>query len=233
MRRYVPLLIAGSAFIVAACRDAIAPTRSTTASDLPTIAAFGGGSASSAVRANDNAENSAATYVFKLNPQGGRLHVRGFTVDYPAHAVCDPNKSDYGPSEWNKPCPALNHTITVRAKFWVEDGRSHSDFQPDIRFNPEAGDVTIWTIIPALRNAQDNPDTRAQFAIWYSTRRENTRYLIDDAAGNPGLVTHYNFSKGTAWRKIQHFSGYFVQWGTIWCEDGSDMNDPLCLQNPF
>jgi len=31
-----------------------------------------------------------------------------------------------------------------------------------------------------------------------------------------------------AWRKIQHFSGYFVQWGTIWCEDGSELNDPLC-----
>ena len=227
MRRYVPLLIAGSAFIVAACRDAIAPTRSTADSDLPTIAAFGGGSASSAVRANDKAENSAATFTFKLNPQGGRLRIRGFTVDYPAHAVCDPNKSDYGPTEWNKPCATLNHTITVRAKFWVEDHRSHSDFAPDIRFNPDKN-VYISTIIPDLRGKPDDAETHSQFAIWYSTRRENTRYLIDDAAGDPSLVTHYDLSNGVAWRKIQHFSGYFVQWGTIWCEDGSELNDPLC-----
>ena len=227
MRRYVPLLIAGSAFIVAACRDAIAPTRSTPDSDLPTIAAFGGGSASYAVRANDNAENKAATFVFRLNPSGGHVNIRGFTVTYPPNAVCDPNLSDYGPNEWEKPCPTLKKGITVRAKFWVENGVSQSDFEPDIRFNPSKN-VTISTIISALQGRSADDPSLSQFDIGYTRREANTRYFIDDAAGNPDLATHFNFTTGKAWRRIQHFSGYFVQWGSIWCEDGSDLNDPAC-----
>src|SRR5207244_8892419 len=68
MRRYVPLLIAGSAFIAAACRDAIAPTRSTTAKDLPTLTAFKGGFHSFAEIANDEAESNAKVLTSSCGP---------------------------------------------------------------------------------------------------------------------------------------------------------------------
>ena len=119
MRRYVPLLIAGSAFIAAACRDAIAPTRSTTAKDLPTLTALKGGFSTFAEIANDSAENNAQVITFTLKARGGRAHVGKFTIDYPANAVCDPATSGYGPDVWDTPCNTLNEDFTVTAKVWV------------------------------------------------------------------------------------------------------------------
>jgi hypothetical protein len=228
MRRYIPLLIAGSAFIAAACSDTIAPTRSTTVKDLPTLTAFRGGSSSYALSADDNSEGQAETITFKLKAKGGRARVHGLTIDYPANAVCDPSVSSYGPTEWDTPCTTLTKGITVTAKFWTENGRTQADFSPDIRFDPSK-DVYISTYMPALRGQPDNDDTRAKFSIWYSRRDGDTRYFIDDAANDPRLATHFNLRNGKASRKIQHFSGYFVQWGSIWCEDGSDSIDPACL----
>src|SRR5438067_12605526 len=95
MRRYVPLFIAGSAFIAAACQDATAPTRSPAAKDLPTIAAFGGGARSFASLVNDVAENNAQTIVFSLSRGSGRADVSGFTVSYPADPVWNAGLSTY------------------------------------------------------------------------------------------------------------------------------------------
>jgi len=231
MRRYVPLLIAGSAFIAAACQDATAPTRSPAAKDLPTIAAFGGGAHSFASLVNDVAENNAQTIVFSLSPGGGRADVGGFTVSYPADAVCDPAASTYGPTEWDEPCTTLTDAITVTARFWFDNGIAQSEFSPDIRFNP-AKTVTLSTIINAVKGLDDNAFTRAIFSIGYTRRVATLRYFINDAATDPRLATSIDFTSGRVSRTIQHFSGYFVQWGTIWCEDGSELNDPLCLDIP-
>ncbi len=228
MRRYVPLLIAGSAFIAAACRDAIAPTRSTTAKDLPTLTALKGGFHSFAEIANDDAENNAKVLTFKLRARGGRAHAGKFTIDYPANAVCDPETSGYGPDVWDTPCNTLNEDITVTAKIWVDEGRSHVDFSPDIRFDPSK-DVYVSSVVPGLQGQEDNDATRGQFSIWYTRREGDTRYFINDAANDARLASSFDLVNGKARRKVQHFSGYFVQWGDIWCEDGSDMNDPACI----
>lgn len=257
MRRYVPLLIAGSVFIAAACQDATAPTRSPTAKALPTIAASTGGH-SFASLANDDAENSAETIVFNLSPRGGRANVGGFTVRYPADAVCDPATSTYGPTEWDAPCTTLTNAITVTARFWFDNGIAQAEFSPDIRFNP-AKTVTLSTIInavtglgassleaglgasspvaglgdnSAVAGLGDNAIALTRFNIGYTRRVDDVRYFIDDAATDPRLATSIDFSSGRVSRRIQHFSGYFVQWGTIWCEDGSEMNDPLCVLGP-
>jgi len=231
MRRYVPLLIAGSVFIAAACRDATAPTRSPAAKDLSTIAALGSGPRSFASVVNDEAENNAETIVFKLSPGGGRAHVRGFTVSYPADAVCDPATSTYGSTEWDEPCTTLTDEITVTARFWIDNGIAQAEFSPDIRFNP-AKTVTLSTIISAVKALDDNAITRAIFSLGYTRRVDDIRYFIDDAATDPRLATSIDFTSGRVSRTIQHFSGYFVQWGTIWCEDGSEFNDPLCVLGP-
>ena len=232
MRRYVPLLIAGSAFIAAACRDAIAPTRSTTAKDLPTLTALKGGFSTFAEIANDSAENNAQIITFKLKANGGRAHVGKFTIEYPANAVCDPATSGYGPDTWDTPCTTLNEDFTVTAKVWVYEGRSHADFSPDIRFDPSK-DVYVSSVVPGIMGQSDTAATRGQFSIWYTRRDGDTRYYINDAATDSRLETGFDFSQGKVRRKVQHFSGYFVQWGTIWCEDGSDTNDPACYTNPL
>jgi hypothetical protein len=179
------------------------------------------------VFANDSAEAQAEVFTFKLKANGGRAHVGKVTIDYPANAVCDPATSTYGPDQWDVPCATLNDDITITARLWVEDGRSHTDFSPDIRFDPSK-DVYMATVIPELKGKPDNDSTRAQFSIWYSRREGEIRYLINDADGDSRLASKFDSSNGKAWRKVLHFSGYFVQWGTIWCDDGSDTNDPAC-----
>src|SRR5207302_5929377 len=128
----------------------------------------------------------------------------------------------YGPTEWDEPCTTLTDAITVTARFWVENGIAQSDFSPDIRFNPEKT-VTLSTIISAVKDLDDNAFTRARFSIGYTRRVDALRYFIDDAAADPRLATSIDFESGRVSRTIQHFSGYFVQWGTIWSEYGSEL----------
>ena len=230
-RRFAPLLIASVAVIAAACSDAVAPTRSTTARALPTLSSLGGGPASYANLANDDAEANAKTVVFTLKPEGGRAKVGGYWIVYPANAVCDPNQSTYGPTEWKNPCVTLDEAITITAKYWTEDGRLHSDFSPDIRFDP-AKTVVMTTLVKDLIGQDLSDDVTSSFSIWYSTRIGDMRYFVDDAALDQDVVTNFGStdgkSNGRVSRRIYHFSGYFVREG-IWCEDGDPFADALCL----
>ena len=227
MRRYVPLLIAGAALIAAACSDSTAPTRLTADSNLPVaVAAFGGGPASFAKHANDNNEDNGQSIQFKLSPDGGTVNFGSFTLTYPANAVCDPDRSDYGPSEWKKPCATLDESIKMKAKFWTEDGRTHADFSPDIRFDPSKN-VVISVYLPQIKGSSRTPaELNSKYSIWYSARQGSTRYFIDDASVDPTLATLFNTETGWASRKIDHFSGYYVRSGR-YCEDGDP--DPECL----
>jgi len=235
IRRFVPLLIAGAALIAAACSDAIAPKRSTTARALPTlVSAFGGGPASYANLADDEAEDTARTVVFTMSPEGGVAHIGAYTLTYPANAVCDPSTTAYGPSEWHNACETLNEPITITVKYWTEDGKLHSDFSPDIRFDPSKT-VTVATREHSLVGL-DSAGV-ANYSIWYSVRVGDWRYFIDDAATDPTVATlFYTDSDGlaTGWekRRVYHFSGYYIKEIGIWCEDGGD-NDPLCGEMPM
>ena len=235
IRRFVPLLIAGAAFIVAACSDAVAPTRSTTARALPTVSSLGGGPASYANLANDEAEANARIVIFTLQPEGGKAKIGGWTIDYPANAVCDPSVTAYGPEEWHTPCVALDVPITITAKYWVEDGLLHSDFSPDIRFDPSKT-VVLSTKVKRLIGEDVTGDVASTFGIWYSIRVGDMRLFIDDAALDSDVATSFEVSNGKSngkiSRRVFHFTGYFVREG-IWCEDGSEFNDPLCLEEPL
>jgi hypothetical protein len=236
MRRFVPLLIAGAAFIAAACSDAVAPTRSTTVRTraLPPVSAFRGGPASYSDAANDSAEATARTVVFTIDPTGGSVRIGGYTLIYPDNAVCDPTTSGYGPDVWKNPCTTLTEPITITAKYWYEDARLHADFSPDIRFDPSKT-VIVATIIKELIGVELTDDVTTAFSLWYSTRVGDTRYFIDDGATDPDLATHFGVSDGKSNgkvnRRIYHFSGYFVREG-IWCE-GTEFDDPACSENPL
>jgi hypothetical protein len=235
MRRFVPLLIAGAAVIAAGCSDAVAPKRSTIVRVLPPVAAFGGGPASYSEEAQDDAEAVARTVTFVLSPAGGVAKIGGYTLGYPANAVCDPSVTAYGPEEWHNPCVTLDEPITITAKYWYQDGRLHADFSPDIRFDPSKT-VVIATYVKELVGLDITPEVTSAFSMWYSLRVGDLRYFIDDGAVDPDVATRFGqvFGKfdGRVSRRVYHFTGYFVREG-IWCEDGDPFNDPLCLENPL
>ena len=236
MRRYVPLLIAGAALIVAACSDSVAPMRSSNESDLPSVSSLGGGLGSSAIRGNKRNEDSAKPVVFELFPEGGTVRIGGFKLKYPANAVCDPSTSGYGPSEWKNACQTLTTPITITAKVWVENGRTHADFSPDIRFDPSKN-VYMSVKIRDIKGKVPQDDWTEKYGIWYSTRIGDVRYYINDAADNPELTTMFDTvrnGKATGWmtRKIWHFSGYYVRSGRVCDETTGECidADPALLQ---
>ena len=232
MRRYVPILIAGAALITAACSDSTAPTRSTSVSDLPKLSYFGGGPGSYQSYSSNHDEDNAKTVVFTIDPQGGAVRLNGFELVYPANAVCDPATSGYGPSEWKKSCETLNSAMTITAKVWVVDGRTHADFSPDIRFDPSK-DVYVSVKMRDIRGQVPQADWADKYNIWYSTRVGDVRYFVNDAAYNPELATVFGMrdGKATGWmtRKIWHFSGYYVRSGRVCDEFDVCVDDPALL----
>jgi hypothetical protein len=223
MRRYVPLLIAGAALIAAACRDLIAPggsaARQSAAVSLVTRA-----SNVTTASANSGAEARGNTSRITLSPRGGFARIGAFVLVYPSDAVCDPNRSGYGPSEWQKPCPILGRSVTIRARSWTEDGVAFTEFTPNIRFDPSKR-VTLNTFIPDIRHQAVTDPLRAAYAIGYTMSDGTTRFFVDETASDPSTATVFGAgadgtATGFAQRRIYHFSGYYVRSGRA-CDDSS------------
>jgi hypothetical protein len=225
MRRYVPLLIAGAALIAAACSDSTAPTRSTYDPDHPVLTALGSGTFSSYRRqehVDPTAEANAATFTFSISPtKGAMVKVGTLYLYFPDRAVCDPTKSSYGPTEWDASCETLKKSITVTAKFWVEDGRTHADFTPNLRFAPDRG-VYIGGYVPEIIGREATESLADKYAVYYAVLVGDTRYLINEAAVDPTLATVIMQKDGLAtggfYRRIKHFSGYYVRSGRV-CDE--------------
>lgn len=234
MRRFVPLLIAGTALIAAACRDTVAPGDSA-ATSRP-VAVIPSGAHVSSARVNRQAEDAAGVIHFTLDPRGGAVRIGAFTLRYPRNAVCDPNRSGYGPDEWKKPCPALRRPIDMQAKFWTDEaGVAYADFSPDIRFDPSKT-VLLSTSVPEIRGMTLTDVIRASYVISYTVSNGQERFFVDDGSTDPALATHFGTQRdgtasGFAWRRIYHFSGYYVRSGKA-CDssDSECSSDTEALQ---
>jgi hypothetical protein len=224
MRRYVPLLIAGSALIAAACRDSVAPTRSTNAADLVTLQQFGGGPNSFASLWNQDDESNAKTVSFTIKPEGGTVRIGDFRLQYDANSVCNPETSGYGPSEWMKPCETLDAPITITGKFWFHNGNAYSDFSPNIRFAPDKN-VELYVNRPKAKGLT----AFLEYSMWYTTVVGDTRYFVDEGYLDSALKTRVD-ENGKVSRKIRHFSGYYVRSGES-CDDTA--GDPECVPAGF
>jgi hypothetical protein len=215
MRRYVPILIAGAAFIAAACRESIAPTRSV---GLTTIGAPVAYSYAAPV------DIKSKSVTFELDPAGGRVKVGDFTLDYPANAVCDPATSGYGEDTWELPCETLNGPITITATYWWVNKTSFVDFQPDIRFSPEK-EVFIST----KRGAKKAEDLDA-FTMYYFKSVGSTWYFYNDGSVDQTVATQRDFDTKRVWRRVKHFSGISLSSGMI-CDE--TVGDPDCTGLDF
>ena len=220
MRRYLPLLIAGSALIAAACRDTIAPKRSTTAADV-VLSKLGGGPRSYATTWDPSMEDSAQTLVFTINPTADSTRIGDFRLVYEANSVCDPATSGYGAETWQNSCETLNEPITITAKFWWHAGQAYADFSPNIRFAPDKN-VYLWLLRPEATGPMAD---WMNYDIWYTTVIDGMRYYVDEAYNDPSLATHVE-ENGQVWRRIKHFSGYNVFRGEP-CDDTA--GDPDCV----
>ena len=126
---------------LAACSDNTVAPRSETPDASVTV---DGGGATQALTSWD-------TIRFTITIDPSRQTVfnlgAGNTITFPAHSLCDPNRSSYGVGEWDKPCVQAVSTTAVQAKAWIDaNGHARVDFDKHLRFVPSSNPAN-WVVL--------------------------------------------------------------------------------------
>lgn len=221
MRRNSLLLLVGAvAALAVACQDStvVAPARNLNPLSATTSAHTPGGN-----------QNRTQLGTLELSPNGGIYHVGDFDVVIPAGAVCNPATSKYGATHWDDDCAPLMNSITVQVVSTTSASGVSVDFQPDLRFRPNAGWVMIQT--RAYGSLLSSNDVRQlsrkssyfqNFAILYAPSDGSSRINEVLTTGDPSMVTHVDLKTGMVWRRVKHFSGYLVTAGFSCAPNSTD-----------
>jgi hypothetical protein len=148
---------------------------------------------------------------FTVGPAGGVFFVGNHAVVFPAHSVCDPARSSYGPGTWDDACPVLSRSISVHAVVRNQDGRSWVDFSPALRFAPSNNPARWVWMFMYTPDAVDATGDLSRFNILYAGSIGGA--TVNDAAGDYTLRTYVDTRSGVSFRRIKHFSGYTASSG--------------------
>ena len=204
-------VVLGMTAALAACSEnAVAP--GSEAASAPTTIA--GGGATAALTSQDTIRFSITIEPWH---QTSYYLGSGNSLIFPAHSLCDPDRSSYGVTEWDKPCVGTNQSVTVNAKAWL-DGSGHArvDFDRHLRFVP-SNNPAQWVVL-SFADLQASLDPF--FNILYCPTA--TSGCFDEALSDPTLLTVRNPVTGKVTRRIKHFSGYNVAAGEGDPSDGGD-----------
>ena len=132
----------------------------------------------------------------------------GNSIVFPAHSLCDTERSSYGPGEWDKPCVQERSSTTVQVKAWIDDnGHARVDFDKHLRFVPTSN-PSDWVV---LTFADLEASLDPFFNILYCPTATSACY--DESKTDLSLLTVRNPLTGRVTRRIKHFSGYNVAAG--------------------
>ena len=213
MRRNTLLLLVGAAAALAvACRDSVvAPVRNSSSLSA---------SASPSFSASQSSHGRTLLGTIELSPNGGTYHVGDFDIVVPAGAVCDPATTKYGARHWDDDCKPARRSITVKVIAQTRHDGVSVDFQPDLRFRPSAGWVTIRTnayapllMTDAVRALSPSAAFFQNFVMLYAPSGGGPHVDEVRSTLDPTMVTHVNLTTGIVWRRVKHFSGYLVSAG--------------------
>ena len=159
-------------------------------------------------------DSTSAT--FTVTGTGGMFSMGPHHVYFPAYAICNPARSTYGTTEWDKPCEPLGSAITIKAEVRVTNGVPWVYFTPNLRFVPSSYPSRwVWLYLETRKPV--NPADLDRFKIlWFS---EVGAQAIDESLADPTLVTHIWPETGLVYRRIKHFSGYQVHDGRAAVDD--------------
>ncbi len=153
-------------------------------------------------------DSTSAT--FTVTPTGGVFSMGPHHLYFPSRAICDPARSTYGVTEWDKPCEPLSSSITIKAEVRVTNGVPWVYFTPNLRFVPSSNPSRwVWLYLES-RKPVDPADLDRFKIFWFS---EVGAVAIDESLADPTLVTHLWPETGLVYRRIKHFSGYQVHDG--------------------
>jgi hypothetical protein len=154
---------------------------------------------------------------FTVTPTGGVFNLGPHAIYFPAHSICDPATSTYGPGEWDAPCAPLTEPIRFRAEIRQMDGRSWVDFSPAVRFVPTEDPANaVWLYMKTTSLSTDSDSALRmlrRMSVLYSPSLGDPG--INEALADPSLKTYVWLDGGVAFRRIKHFSGYNVYTGRM------------------
>lgn len=206
--RSIGLLLSGAVVASSACsEDATAPSPNPSFRAASAPATWSGSDRSivesGLMSAPGNAANGT-TYVVTIDPQRSQqLHFGAYTLDLPGNAICD-RGSGYGLDAFNLDCKTEKDAVTITALVTSKaNGIPRIDLLPEMRFNPKR--VVTLSLFVA-----DAPTPASSPRILYCPSASTP--CIDEALLDPTLATQVDAAGNTVFRRIKHFSGYFVEW---------------------
>jgi hypothetical protein len=206
-----PLLVS---VLLAACGDgALAPDREPTR--------FDGQLPNAKITVTFMAPDSTSAD-FTVTQTGGWFQLGKHAIFFPKRAICDPERSTYGPKEWDKPCVVLTRPVNVHAEIRKLNDYEWVDFTPALRFVPsKKPHESVWLYLrtPAAvgidddqEDAGDEGETVKPTILWSPAIGQPG---IDESPTDPSVKTFVYEQYGIAYRRIKHFSGYNVYAGRI------------------
>jgi hypothetical protein len=151
-------------------------------------------------------------YEFTVTDQGGLFFIGPHLISFSDRAICDPERSSYGPTEWDKPCPAIDHPITIRAQVTNVRGHPRIDFTPELRFVPKQyHSQGVWLYLQDRSLSGDNSgsgNASNRFEIFWAPSQSAP--LVDEERVDDEVRTEVEMDTQVLFRKIKHFSGYTV-----------------------
>jgi hypothetical protein len=158
---------------------------------------------------------------FTIDPnQQQNVYLGSHTISFPAHSICDPETSSYGPEYWDAPCRAAHRPIKFRAKWSVSDGHARVDFEPSVRFVPPSSpwNFTDWVIL-SIKEPKALQVDRNYEILW----KGSNGGWVDESKTDPTLRAWSDWTGNRVSRRIKHFSGYNVTAGFMDIDVGVDV----------
>lgn len=152
-------------------------------------------------------DKHAGVAIFIVDPAVTRDYKFGNnTVHIPAHTICDPETSGYGPGLWDEPCVSLlDHKIAVRARWQPKGGHGAVEFEPDLRFAPSS-DPKKWVVL-SLHDKKVISQLRQYSILWLQPWDHE---WADESATDVTLKAWTSKDDNVVSRRIKHFSGYMI-----------------------
>ena len=205
--RPIGLLLSGVVVASSACSmDATAPS-SLAAPEQAVMARGGVGGQSGRLNSESDdrfAGSVPTTYRVTIDPKRRNLLRFGpHTLDIPARAICS-SHSGYGLQVFDLDCTPEKSSVTITAVVRATaEGIPRIDLSPQMRFDPQTT-VTLSLYVPNLSRAS------SPWTILYCAT-QSLAQCVDESVLDPSLATRANYRESTLFRRIKHFSGYFVE----------------------
>ena len=149
-----------------------------------------------------------------VTPEGGWFVLGKHGVYFPPNTICDPAKSTYGVTEWDKWCTTITRPIAIHAE--IDPAKSEwIVFSPDLRFK-RSSDTNRWVYLFMFsEEAAGRYLSEAEVAEKYKIDWLPSAGLppVDEAISDATLKTRAYGNSGYLYRRVKHFSGYLVSIG--------------------